>query len=42
MSQQVDINKVIESLTRQIAEYAHKVSFLEAYIKQLEERLKKD
>jgi len=30
--QQVDVNKVIESLTRQISEYAQKVALLEAYV----------
>jgi hypothetical protein len=29
---QVDANKVIESLLRQVAEYAQKVAVLEAYI----------
>jgi hypothetical protein len=32
--QQIDINKVIESLVRQVAEYARKVALLEAYIEQ--------
>lgn len=39
---QVDINKVIESLIRQVADYAQKVALLEAYIAQIEERIKKD
>lgn len=30
--QQIDANKVIESLLRQISEYAQKVAMLEAYI----------
>jgi len=30
--QQLDANKVIESLLRQISEYAQKVAMLEAYI----------
>jgi hypothetical protein len=32
---QVDANKVIESLTRQISEYAQKVAIMEAYIDSL-------
>jgi hypothetical protein len=32
--QQLDANKVIESLLRQIAEQAHKIALLEAYIGQ--------
>lgn len=32
--QQLDANKVIESLIRQVAEYAQKVAMLEAYIAQ--------
>lgn len=32
MNEQVDANKVIESLLRQIVDYAHKVAILEAYI----------
>lgn len=32
--QQIDANKVIESLIRQVAEYAQKVAMLEAYIAQ--------
>lgn len=30
--QQLDANKVIESLLRQVSEYAQKVAMLEAYI----------
>ena len=30
--QQIDANKVIESLLRQVSEYAQKVAMLEAYI----------
>lgn len=36
MEQQVDVNKVIESLIRQVADYAQKVALLEAYIVQIE------
>lgn len=32
MSQQIDAQKVIESLLRQIAEYAHKIAVLEAML----------
>ena len=32
MNEQVDANKVIESLLRQVADYAQKVALLEAFI----------
>jgi ABC-type Fe3+-hydroxamate transport system substrate-binding protein len=32
VNEQVDVNKVIESLLRQIAEYAQKVALLEAFV----------
>jgi hypothetical protein len=34
--QQVDPTKVIESLSRQVSEYAQKVALLEAYIAQIQ------
>ena len=37
MEQQVDTSKVIESLLRQVAEYAQKVALLEAYIAQMQD-----
>ena len=37
MEQQVDTSKVIESLLRQVAEYAQKVALLEAYIAQTQD-----
>ncbi len=35
--QQIDANKIIESLIRQVADYAQKVAMLEAYISSLSE-----
>jgi len=32
MNEQIDANKVVESLLRQIADYAQKVALLEAFI----------
>lgn len=39
---QVDINKVIESLLRQIAEYAQKVAMLDALVSVLETKASND
>ena len=39
---QVDINKVIESLLRQVAEYAQKVAMLDALVSVLETKASND
>ena len=39
---QVDINKVIESLLRQVAEYAQKVAMLDALVSVLETKTSND
>jgi hypothetical protein len=39
---QVDPQKVIQSLMRQLAESNHKIALMEAYIEELQEKMEKE